>query len=119
MTSTVKVKVPKWAKRLGYTPESFAAWQEGIRKQCDRDNKLAEKAQERYAKLPIHKKDWRYEMDLRVRARKALSRLGVGTVGEVANLTEQSFAHLRNCGPASVSEIRQELHRLGLDFKSE
>ena len=119
-TEIVKAKkLPQWAKRCGYTLESFVAWQESFRKQCARDNKQAERAQKKYAQLPMLKKDWRNEIRLSARARKALSRLGVWTVGEVAALSESSFALLRNCGPATVNEIRSELQRLGFDFVPE
>lgn len=118
MTS-VAVKVPKWAKRLGYTAESFAAWQERHRKQRIKDDKQAKKWKERYEKLPMKKKFVGREMNLSVRARRSLGHLQVQTVGEVAALSESSFALVRNCGPKTVAEIRAELKRLGFDFALE
>lgn len=117
MASTA-VKVPQWAKRLGYTAESFAAWQEKFRKQRIKDDQKAKKWEERYKKLPMKKKFVGREMNLSVRARRSLGQLQVQTVGQVAALSEESFALIRNCGPKTVAEIRAELKRLGFDFKA-
>lgn len=57
------------------------------------------------------------EMELSVRSRKALQRLGVGTVGELAMRSEAELLSIKNFGQTSLTEIKQQLARFGLSLR--
>lgn len=57
------------------------------------------------------------ELELSVRSRKALQRLGVTTVGELLQHSEAELMSVKNFGLTSLSEIRQQLAKLGLNLK--
>lgn len=57
------------------------------------------------------------ELELSVRARKALQRLGVVTMGELTVRTEAELMSIKNFGQTSLNEIKQQLSRFGLTFK--
>ena len=57
------------------------------------------------------------ELELSVRSRKALQRLGVNTVGELATRTEAELLGVKNFGQTSLLEIKQRLVELGLDLR--
>lgn len=57
------------------------------------------------------------EMELSVRSRKALQRLGVATVGELATRTEAELLGVKNFGQTSLLEIKQRLQDMGLDLR--
>ena len=54
------------------------------------------------------------EMDLSVRAGKALSRLGITTVGDLASRTEAELLGVKNFGQTSLEEVKQKLTEVGL-----
>ena len=55
-------------------------------------------------------------LDLAVRARKALQLLGIGTIGDLAMRTEAELMGVKNFGSTSLDEIKErlELHNLSL-----
>lgn len=57
------------------------------------------------------------ELDFSVRSRKALQRLGITTVGELATRTEAELLGVKNFGQTSLSEIKLRLNELGLDLR--
>jgi DNA-directed RNA polymerase subunit alpha len=57
------------------------------------------------------------ELELSVRSRKALQRLGVNTVGELATRTEAELLGVKNFGQTSLLEIKQRLTELGLGLR--
>lgn len=57
------------------------------------------------------------ELELSVRSRKALQRLGVNTVGELATRTEAELLGVKNFGQTSLSEIKERLQELGLGLR--
>ncbi len=57
------------------------------------------------------------DLELSVRSRKALQRLGVTTVGELATRTEAELLGVKNFGQTSLSEIKQRLFDLGLGLR--
>ena len=57
------------------------------------------------------------ELELSVRSRKALQRLGVATVGELATRTEAELLGVKNFGQTSLLEIKQRLTELGLGLR--
>ena len=57
------------------------------------------------------------ELELSVRSRKALQRLGVNTVGELATRTEAELLGVKNFGQTSLLEIKQRLTELGLSLR--
>ncbi len=58
------------------------------------------------------------EMELSVRARKCLMRLGVASIGELVQHSEAELLAIKNFGGTSLSEIKRRLTELGLDLKA-
>jgi len=57
------------------------------------------------------------ELELSVRSRKALQRLNIATVGELASRTEDELLGCKNFGQTSLNEIKQQLVSLGLGLR--
>jgi DNA-directed RNA polymerase subunit alpha len=57
------------------------------------------------------------ELELSVRSRNALQRLGVNTVGELATRTEAELLGVKNFGQTSLAEITVRLTELGLSLR--
>jgi len=57
------------------------------------------------------------ELEFSVRSRKALQRLGINTVGELATRTEAELLGVKNFGQTSLMEIKQRLTELGLGLR--
>jgi DNA-directed RNA polymerase subunit alpha len=58
------------------------------------------------------------ELELSVRARKCLQRLGVATIGELAAKSEPELLSIKNFGQTSLHEIKRRLSELGLSLRS-
>jgi DNA-directed RNA polymerase subunit alpha len=58
------------------------------------------------------------ELELSVRSRKALQRLGVTTLGELAIRSEPELLAIKNFGQTSLSEIKRQLALYGLSLRS-
>jgi len=58
------------------------------------------------------------ELELSVRSRKALQRLGINTVGELATRTEAELLGVKNFGQTSLLEIKQRLTEMGLSLRN-
>jgi DNA-directed RNA polymerase subunit alpha len=54
------------------------------------------------------------DIELSARSRKALDRLGIETVGDLAALTEEKLLACKNFGETSLNEVKQVLRRYGL-----
>ncbi|MCL2641715.1 MAG: hypothetical protein FWD53_12775 [Phycisphaerales bacterium] len=57
------------------------------------------------------------DLEFSVRSRKALQRLGVSTVGELATRTEAELLGVKNFGQTSLLEIKERLTELGLGLR--
>jgi DNA-directed RNA polymerase subunit alpha len=57
------------------------------------------------------------DMELSVRSRKALQRLNINTLGELASRTEDELLGCKNFGQTSLNELRQQLATFGLSFR--
>ncbi len=57
------------------------------------------------------------ELELSVRARKALQRLNIQTIGELAARSESELLGVKNFGQTSLNEIRQRLGEYGLTLR--
>jgi len=58
-------------------------------------------------------------LDFSTRCRKCMERLGVTTVGELTELTEEELLSVPNFGATSLNEVKTKLAALGLSLKSE
>jgi DNA-directed RNA polymerase subunit alpha len=58
------------------------------------------------------------ELELSVRSRKALQRLNINTVGELASRTEDELLGCKNFGQTSLNELKQQLAQLGLGLRT-
>jgi DNA-directed RNA polymerase subunit alpha len=57
------------------------------------------------------------DMELSVRSRKALQRLNINTVAELASRTEAELLGCKNFGQTSLNEIKQQLASIGLGLR--
>jgi DNA-directed RNA polymerase subunit alpha len=57
------------------------------------------------------------DLELSVRSRKALQRLNINTVGELAARTEDELLGCKNFGQTSLNEIKQQLAELGMGLR--
>jgi DNA-directed RNA polymerase subunit alpha len=57
------------------------------------------------------------ELELSVRSRKALQRLGVSSVGDLTMRTEAELLSIKNFGQTSLTEIKEQLERFGLSLR--
>jgi DNA-directed RNA polymerase subunit alpha len=57
------------------------------------------------------------ELELSVRSRKALQRLNIMTLGELASRTEDELLGCKNFGHTSLNEIKQQLTSFGLGLR--
>ena len=57
------------------------------------------------------------ELDLSVRARKALSLLGIRTIGDLVARTEAELLGIKNFGQTSLNEIKEKLAEHGLSLR--
>lgn len=58
------------------------------------------------------------ELELSVRSRKCLQRLGISTLGELALRTESELLATKNFGQTSLNEIKQQLETFGLSLRA-
>lgn len=59
------------------------------------------------------------ELNLSVRARKCLGRLGINTIGELIRKTGDDLLECKNFGVTSLNEVRERLRDLGLKLRGE
>ena len=59
------------------------------------------------------------ELNLSVRSRKCVSRLGVATIGELLNRTPDELLATRNFGVTSLNEIRAKLTEMGVALRND
>jgi DNA-directed RNA polymerase subunit alpha len=57
------------------------------------------------------------DLELSVRSRKALQRLNIATIGELASRTEAELLGCKNFGQTSLTEIKQQLGTFGLGLR--
>src|SRR5689334_13375362 len=57
------------------------------------------------------------DLELSVRSRKALQRLNINTLGELASRTEAELLGCKNFGQTSLNEIKQQLGTFGLGLR--
>jgi DNA-directed RNA polymerase subunit alpha len=57
------------------------------------------------------------DLELSVRSRKALQRLNINTVGELASRTEDELLGCKNFGQTSLNEIKQQLAEMGIGLR--
>lgn len=60
-----------------------------------------------------------HDLRLSVRARNALMRLHVVTLGQILDTTALDLVRMKNCGDSTVTEIREMLALRGLSLKGE
>src|SRR5579884_1656769 len=59
------------------------------------------------------------DLNLSVRARKCMNRLGINTVGELVSRTADELLESKNFGMTSLSEVREKLGQLGLTLRGD
>lgn len=59
------------------------------------------------------------DLNLSVRARKCMARLGITTLGELVQRTPDEMLATKNFGVTSLNEIRQQLAELGLKLRND
>jgi DNA-directed RNA polymerase subunit alpha len=59
------------------------------------------------------------EMNLSVRARKCMNRLGIATVGELCQRTNDELMEAKNFGVTSLNEVKEKLQEMGLKLRGD
>jgi DNA-directed RNA polymerase subunit alpha len=59
------------------------------------------------------------ELNLSVRARKCMARLGMSTIGELVRRTGDDLLECKNFGVTSLTEIREKLEPFGLKLRGD
>jgi len=59
------------------------------------------------------------DLNLSVRARKCMTRLGLTTVGELVRKSADDMLECKNFGVTSLTEVREKLHQAGLRLRGE
>jgi len=59
------------------------------------------------------------ELNLSVRARKCMTRLGINTLGELTHRTADELLEAKNFGQTSLNEVREKLAAYGLHLRGE
>jgi DNA-directed RNA polymerase subunit alpha len=59
------------------------------------------------------------DLNLSVRARKCMIRLGINTLGELVRRTGDDLLECKNFGVTSLNEVREKLTGLGLKLRGE
>ena len=57
------------------------------------------------------------DLELSVRSRKALQRLNINSLGELAARTEDELLGCKNFGQTSLNEIKQQMTNFGLNLR--
>jgi DNA-directed RNA polymerase subunit alpha len=59
------------------------------------------------------------ELNLSVRARKCMNRLGINTLGDLINRTADELLESKNFGMTSLTEVREKLEQYGLTLRGD
>lgn len=59
------------------------------------------------------------ELNLSVRARKCMTKLGIMTLGDLTQRSEQELLEAKNFGQTSLQEVREKLEARGLNFRED
>jgi DNA-directed RNA polymerase subunit alpha len=59
------------------------------------------------------------ELNLSVRARKCMNRLGINSMGELVQRTADELLESKNFGMTSLNEVREKLRQLGLSLRGD
>lgn len=59
------------------------------------------------------------DLNLSVRARKCVSRLGIASIGELMNRTPDELLGIRNFGVTSLNEIRAKMTEMGVSLRND
>jgi len=109
-TSLMEIKEMMAAKglRLGQAMEEGARYDNRFRPQAP----LSE-AEQAVLNKPVG------DLNLSVRARKCMNRLGVSTLGELITRTADELLEIKNFGMTSLNEVREKLAALGLKLRGD
>ena len=66
---------------------------------------------------PVHSRRPVAELELSVRSRKCLQRLGIATLGELMQRSEAELLAIKNFGQTSLTEIKRQLALFGLTLR--
>lgn len=59
------------------------------------------------------------ELNLSVRARKCMNRLGINTMGDLIQRTADELLESKNFGMTSLTEVREKLRQFGLTLRGD
>src|SRR5204863_6285242 len=59
------------------------------------------------------------DLNLSVRARKCMNRLGINTVGDLANRSADELLESKNFGMTSLTEVREKLRQLNISLRGD
>jgi DNA-directed RNA polymerase subunit alpha len=59
------------------------------------------------------------DLNLSVRSRKCMTRLGIATIGELCARTADELLSAKNFGVTSLNEIRDKLQEMGIKLRND
>jgi DNA-directed RNA polymerase subunit alpha len=59
------------------------------------------------------------DLNLSVRARKCMNRLGIATIGELIHRTADELLEAKNFGMTSLNEVREKLRQMSLNLRGD
>jgi DNA-directed RNA polymerase subunit alpha len=59
------------------------------------------------------------DLNLSVRARKCMNRLGINTLGDLVQRTADELLESKNFGQTSLTEVREKLQQYGLGLRGD
>ena len=59
------------------------------------------------------------DLNLSVRARKCMNRLGINSLGELINRSADELLEAKNFGMTSLNEVREKLQQYGLTLRGD
>jgi len=98
--------------RIGQALEEGAKYDPRFREVPAQASALSEQ-QQALLRKPIS------ELNLSVRPRKAMAKLGIQTVGDLINYTADQLLEVKNFGVTSLNEVREKLSELGLKLRGD
>ena len=59
------------------------------------------------------------DLNLSVRARKCMNRLGINSLGDLVQRTSDELLEAKNFGMTSLNEVREKLRQIGLNLRGD
>ena len=114
-TSLTEIKEMMTAKglRLGQAMEEGARYDPRFRHLYQQQSAPLSEQEQATLNKPVS------ELNLSVRARKCMNRLGIATIGDLLQRTPDELLEVKNFGQTSLTEVRERLDTMGLKLRGD